>query len=147
GYVYRSILVFDESRDTMINLETGVEYTPNDRGQFESADGERLAVGWRVNVGLENFTAAFSDARYATPFFKVLVWTFVFAILSVVITFFFGLFLAVVLNDERLWFRRLMRSLLILPYAFPAFMSFLLWRGMLNKDFGFINTVLLGGAQ
>jgi len=147
GYIYRSILVFDEDTDTMTNLETGVTYTPNARGQFESADGARLAVGWRVTVGFENFTTAFSDSRYSTPFFKVLVWTFVFAILSVALTFFLGLFLAIVLNDDRLWFRRLMRSLLILPYAFPAFMSFLLWRGMLNKDYGFINNVLLGGAN
>ena len=147
GYIYRSILVFDESTDTMTNVETGMTYTPNDRGQFEAADGERLTVGWRVTVGLENFTTAFSDSRYSTPFFKVLVWTFAFAIISVVITFFLGLFLATVLNDDRLWFRRVMRSLLILPYAFPAFMSFLLWRGMLNKDYGFINNVLLGGAD
>ncbi len=147
GYVYRSVLVFDEASDSMTNLETGVTYAPNDRGQFEAPDGSRLTVGWRVNVGFENFTTAFSDSRYATPFFKVLVWTFVFAILSVVITFFVGLFLATVLNDDRLWFRRVMRSLLILPYAFPAFMSFLLWRGMLNKDYGFINNVLLGGAN
>jgi arabinogalactan oligomer/maltooligosaccharide transport system permease protein len=147
GYIYRSSLEYDEATGTMVNLETGVTYTPNDRGQFEAPDGTRLPVGWRVTVGLENFTTAFADARYATPFFKVLAWTFVFAILSVAITFFLGLFLAIVLNDERLWFRRVMRSLLILPYAFPAFMSFLLWRGMLNKDYGFINTVLLGGAQ
>jgi len=146
GFVYRSILEFDEASDTMTNVETGVTYTPNDRGQFEAADGSRLQVGWRVNVGLENFTTAFSDSRYATPFLKVLVWTFAFAILSVAITFFVGLFLATVLNDDRLWFRRVMRSLLILPYAFPAFMSFLLWRGMLNKDHGFINNVLLGGV-
>ncbi|MDQ2625110.1 MAG: ABC transporter permease subunit [Actinomycetota bacterium] len=147
GYVYRSILEFDESTDTMTNVETGVAYTPNDRGQFEAQDGSRLAVGWRVNVGLENFKAAFSDSRYSTPFVKVLVWTFVFAILSVAITFFLGLFLATVLNDDRLWFRRVMRSLLILPYAFPAFMSFLLWRGMLNTEFGFINNVFFGGAN
>src|SRR5690554_2501338 len=147
GYIYRSILVFDESTDTMTNLESGVTYTPNDRGQFEAADGSRLTVGWRVTVGFENFTTAFSDSRYSTPFFKVLVWTFVFALLSVVITFFLGLFLAIVLNDDRLWFRRVMRSLLILPYAFPAFMSFLLWRGMLNTDFGFINNVFFGGAD
>lgn len=147
GYIYRSTLEYDEAADVMVNLETGVVYYPNDRGQFEAADGSRLPVGWRVTVGFENFTTAFGDSRYATPFFKVLAWTFAFAILSVAITFFFGLFLAIVLNDDRLWFRRVMRSLLILPYAFPAFMSFLLWRGMLNKDHGFINTVLLGGAD
>jgi len=68
-------------------------------------------------------------------------------VLSVVLTFFLGLFLAIALDDVRLKGRRILRSLLILPYAFPAFMSFLLWRGMLNTKFGFINDVLLGGLH
>ena len=147
GYVYRSIMVYDEAADTLTNTDTATVYTPNDDGQFEASNGTVLPVGWRVAVGFDNFTKAFGDARYATPFFKVLAWTFVFAVLSVAITFFLGLFFAITLNDERIKGRRVLRSLLILPYAFPAFMSFLLWRGMLNKDYGFINTVLLGGAD
>jgi arabinogalactan oligomer/maltooligosaccharide transport system permease protein len=38
------------------------------------------------------------------------------------------------------------RLLLILPYAFPAFLSILVWKGMMNESFGFINQVLFGGA-
>ena len=147
GYIYRSIFVYNEDADTMTDTDSGVVYSPNDTGEFQSADGARLNVGWRANIGLENFKTAFTDERYATPFFKVLVWTFVFAVSSVVITFLVGLFFAIVLNDERLKGRRIMRALLILPYAFPAFMSFLLWRGMLNTKFGFFNQVLLGGAE
>ena len=37
--------------------------------------------------------------------------------------------------------------MLILPYAFPAFLSALVWAGMMNESFGFINQVLLGGAE
>ncbi|MGO1317321.1 MAG: ABC transporter permease subunit [Cellulomonadaceae bacterium] len=147
GYVYRSSLVYDEQADTMTDTTTGVVYTANDTGNFEADDGSMLPVGWRAVIGLDNFRTAFGDSRYADPFVKVLVWTFAFAILSVVITFFLGLFLAIVLNDERVKGRKVMRSLLILPYAFPAFMAFLLWRGMLNTRFGFINDVLLGGAS
>ncbi|WP_299273081.1 ABC transporter permease subunit [uncultured Georgenia sp.] len=146
GYVYRSVLEYDEDADTMTDRDTGVVYRPNDQGQFEAPDGSTLNVGWRVPVGFDNFTTAFADSRYAEPFLKVLVWTFAFAILSVGLTFFLGLFLAIVLNDERVRGRKLLRALLILPYAFPPFMSFLLWRGLLNTDFGFINEVLLGGA-
>lgn len=146
GFVYRSVLDYDEAADTMTNRETGVVYTPNDNGQFEAEDGSTLNVGWRVVVGFDNFTTAFGDSRYAEPFLKVLVWTFAFAILTVGLTFFLGLFFALVLNDERVRGRKVMRALLILPYAFPAIMSYLLWRGMLNTDYGFINQVLLGGA-
>ncbi|WP_199422032.1 ABC transporter permease subunit [Actinotalea solisilvae] len=147
GYVYRSSFTYDEEADRLVDASNGIEYAPNAEGQFEAPDGRTLPVGWRVTVGFDNFVTAFGDARYSTPFFKVLAWTVVFAILSVALTFFVGLFFAVVLNDDRIRFRRVLRALLILPYAFPAFMSYLLWRGMLNKDFGVINTVLLGGAD
>ena len=147
GYVYRSILTYDESADTMTNTDTGVVYSPNDVGQFEAADGSTLNVGWRVVTGLDNLKTAFGDERYSVPFVKVLIWTFVFAIVSVAGTFFIGLFFAMALNDDRLRGRKVMRSLLILPYAFPAFMSFLLWRGMLNTKYGFFNEVFFGGAD
>lgn len=147
GYVYRSSFTYDEEADRLVDSSNGIEYAPNAEGQFEAPDGRTLPVGWRVTVGFDNFVTAFGDARYSTPFFKVLAWTVVFAILSVALTFFVGLFFAVVLNDDRIRFRRVLRALLILPYAFPAFMSYLLWRGMLNRDFGVINTVLLGGAD
>lgn len=131
----------------MRNTDTGVVYSPNDRGQFESADGERLNVGWRVPVGLENFTTAFTDDRYAGPFVKVLLWTFAFAFLSVATTFLLGLFLAIVFNDARLRGRRIYRTLLILPYAFPGFLAALLFAGLLNRRFGFVNAVILGGVE
>ena len=36
---------------------------------------------------------------------------------------------------------------MILPYAIPSFLSALVWAGMMNESFGFINQVLLGGAS
>lgn len=147
AYVYRSVLEYDESRDVMTNVETGVEYTPSDRGNFVSADGEELSPGWRVFVGGENFTKMFTDSRLSGPFFQILVWTFVFAFLSVATTFALGLALALVFNDPRVRGRKFYRSLLILPYAFPGFLSALVWRGMLNERFGFINEVILQGSS
>ncbi len=147
GYVAESTLHYDEAADTMTDTTTGTVYTPNDRGQFEAEDGSKLPVGWRVFVGGENFTTAFTDSRYAGPFWKILVWTFAFAIGSVATTFLLGLFLAVVFNDTRLRGRKIYRTLLILPYAIPGFLGALLWSGMLNRRFGFINEVILGGAN
>jgi arabinogalactan oligomer/maltooligosaccharide transport system permease protein len=145
GYVYTSALVYDEAADTMTDTTTGTVYTPNDSGQFEAADGSTLAVGWRVFVGLDNFTLAFSDSRYAGPFLQVVLWTFVFAIASVGTTFLLGMFLASVMNVP-IRGRRVYRTLLILPYAIPGFVAPLLWSGLLNRSFGFVNQVLLGGA-
>ncbi|PRZ05041.1 carbohydrate ABC transporter membrane protein 1 (CUT1 family) [Isoptericola sp. CG 20/1183] len=146
GYVFTPTLVYDEAADTMTDTTTGTVYTPNDEGQFEAADGSTLQVGWRVFVGFDNFTTAFSDSRYAGPFFQVVVWTFVFAFLSVATTFLLGMFLATVFNAPHLRGRKIYRTLLILPYAIPGFVAPLLWSGLLNRSFGFVNQVLLGGA-
>jgi ABC-type sugar transport system permease subunit len=73
------------------------------------------------------------------PFFRVFLWTFAFAFLSMFTTFVMGLALAVALNDTRMKGRRLTRSLLIIPYALPSFMTALIWRGLLNQSFGPIN--------
>ena len=147
GYVYTPTLEYDEAAGTMTDTVTGTVYQPNDQGQFESADGVTLPVGWRVYVGLENFTTAFADARYADPFVRILAWTFAFAIGSVLTTFLLGMFLAITFNEPRLRGRKIYRTLLILPYAIPGFLGALLWSGLLNRRFGFINDVLLGGAQ
>lgn len=147
AYVYRSVLVYDEAADTLTNVDTGVVYTPNERGNFVSNTGEALTPGWRVAVGFENFTTAFGDTRYSGPFLKVLLWTFAFAFLSVATTFLLGLFLSLTFNHPRLRGRKIYRTLLILPYAIPGFLGALLWRGLLNERFGFFNNVLFGGAD
>jgi arabinogalactan oligomer / maltooligosaccharide transport system permease protein len=147
GYVYTSALEHDEAADTMTDTTTGTVYTPNDQGQFEAEDGSTLAVGWRVPVGFDNFATAFGDSRYAEPFLKILVWTFVFAVGSVATTFLLGLFLAITFDDARMRGRRFYRTLMILPYAIPGFLAALLWSGLLNTRFGFVNDVLLGGAE
>ncbi len=147
AFVFRSILTFDPAADTITNSKTKVVYTASDHGNFTAPDGSVLQPGWKVGVGFENFTDVLSDRSVRGPFLGVLVWTFVFAILTVLGTFVIGLFLALVLNDNRMRGRRVYRSLLLLPYAFPAFLSALVWSGLLNRDFGWINQVLLGGAQ
>lgn len=43
--------------------------------------------------------------------------------------------------------RKYYRVLMILPYAIPSFLSALIWAGMMNESFGFINQVLFGGAS
>ncbi|MBT0994775.1 ABC transporter permease subunit [Cellulomonas sp. DKR-3] len=147
AYVYESVLEYDAAADTMTDTSTGVVYTPDDHGSFRADDGTALTPGWKVTVGFENFTRAFTDERLRGPFVEVFLWTFAFALLSVLTTFVLGLFLAVVFNDPRVRGRKVLRSLLILPYAFPAFLSALVWKGMLNESSGFVNEVLLRGAD
>lgn len=148
AFPFRSYLVFDEAADTMVNTQTGEVFFANSEGQFESElDGSTLQTGWRVNVGFRNYLTAFGDSRYLTPFFRILAWTIAFALLSVITTFLLGLFFAITFNDSRMRGRKIYRILMIFPYAIPGFLAALIWRGLLNRSFGFINQVLLGGAQ
>ncbi|GIG27507.1 ABC transporter permease subunit [Cellulomonas marina] len=143
-----SPLVYDEATDTITNTETGVEYTPQrnqngDRSYFTAEDGTRLSdQSWGENVGFANYVRAFTDPAISRDFVGILVWTLVFAVGSVGSTFALGLFLATVLNDPRMRFQRLYRSLLLLPYAIPGFISLLIWSGFWNRDFGLVNDLL-----
>ncbi|MGM0384919.1 MAG: ABC transporter permease subunit [Actinomycetota bacterium] len=147
AYVARSTLAYDEALDTFTNDEGKVFRADPGRGVFVAEDGEELVPGWRVLVGFDNFATMFTDSRLSGPFFQILVWTFAFAILSVATTFALGLFIAVIFDDPVVKGRRFYRAMFILPYAFPGFLAALVWKGMLNREFGIINQTLLGGAD
>lgn len=148
GAIYRSTMVWDEDAQTMTNVDTGVVYTADQTtGSFVAEDGSTLNVGWHVVVGFDNFLKAFTDKNYSESLLKVTAWTFGFAILTVLSSFFVGLVLAIIFNDDRIRGRKVWRTLFILPYAFPAFMSALLWKGMLNPTYGVINNWFFAGAN
>lgn len=147
GYLYVSTLEYDPVADTMTDTETGTVYSNTGEGAYTSESGEQLLPGWQVFVGFDNFVRALTDASIRGPLIAVTLWTFVFATISVASTFFLGLLLALVFNHKGMRFRNGYRIMMILPYAFPAFLSALIWAGMLNESFGFINQVLLGGAE
>ncbi|MCW2166345.1 carbohydrate ABC transporter membrane protein 1, CUT1 family [Microbacterium hydrothermale] len=147
AFVYTSALQYDETADTFTRTDTGTVYTDDGEGTFRNADGQQLTPGWQVPVGFDNFAQAFTNDQLRDPLLRVIVWTFAFAFLSVATTFALGLFLAIVFNHPRVRGKKIYRAVLILPYAFPAFLSGLVWAGMLNPEFGFFNQVLFGGAQ
>ena len=147
AYLFKSSLEYDSVADTMTDVETGIVYADTGEGAFTAQDGTQLLPGWKINVGFDNFARAFGEESIRGPLISVTIWTFVFAVVSVATTFFLGLFLAIVFNDKRMRGRKWYRVAMIMPYAFPAFLSALVWAGMLSESFGFINQVLLGGAS
>jgi ABC-type sugar transport system permease subunit len=132
----RSTRVYDPDTDTITDTETGVVYTAQE-GQFVSADGEGLLPGFTTSVGFDNYREVLTGTEFRGAFPRVLAWTVAFSLLSVVTTFALGLGLAMVFNDRRMRGRKLYRSLLIIPYAMPAFMMALVFRGLFNRTFGF----------
>ena len=129
---------YDPATDTLIDVATDTTYTV-EGGYFTDADGGRLLPGWRANVGTDNYERLFNDEGTRTAFLRVFVWTILFSLFSVLLSFGLGLLLALVFNDVRMKGRRLYRSLIIIPYAIPSFMTALVWKGMLNQQFGVIN--------
>ena len=147
AYVNRPLLTWDETADTLTDTRDDTVYSADQaRGFYVSEDGDELTPGWRVGVGATNYERVFTDDRLAGPLLSVTVWSFAFALLSVVSTFLLGVLLALAFDNPRMRGRRVYRSLLLLPYAAPSFMSMLLWAGFLNPSFGYVNQVLLGGA-
>ncbi|MBS3810495.1 MAG: maltose ABC transporter permease MalF [Halanaerobiales bacterium] len=139
--LYRQQYKYVKAEDKIIDLKNNISYLSKE-GSFTSPEGETLLPGYRANLGWENYLTLFTDSRVSGPFLRVFIWTFEWAILSVLTTFVLGLFLAILLNDKTLKFRKFYRVILILPYALPAFISVLIWRGLLNTEVGVINQIL-----
>jgi arabinogalactan oligomer/maltooligosaccharide transport system permease protein len=143
AYVGRTAVTYDHATDTLTDSRTRLTYHSKD-GYFVATDGSgrRFDTGWKVNVGLANFREVFDNADIRGPLVRIFFWTVAFALLTVATTFALGLALAITLDHPQLRGRRLYRSLLLLPYALPAFISLLVWQSMYNKDFGLINHLL-----
>lgn len=135
-------LVYDEQADTFTNIENGTVFSDNKEGSYVSPAGEAIEPGWKTYVGFDNFSTIVTDPLVREPFVRVFIWTFAYAFLSVGIQFVLGLFLAIALNKPGLKLLRLQRALLVLPFAVPAFLAVLVWRGLLNDEFGVINQAL-----
>ena len=132
-----------EADGRLVSSVDGTVLTPDhERGFYVDGDGRTRAPGWRTFVGLENFERIFTSEGIRAPLFGIFVWTVTFALLSTVLVFAVGVALATLLQWEHLAFRGLYRLLLILPYAVPAFISILVFRGLFNQNFGEINLIL-----
>ena len=144
-------LIWNEEEKSFLRVTDGVVFNEAEDGYFRAGgdpDGEKVSdIGWRVEIGFKNFEKIFTDEGLRQPLLKIISWTFVFAGLSVLTTFVAGLAIALLFNDDRMRGKRIYRALMILPYAFPAFLSAYVWRGLLDTDNGFVNDVILGGAE
>jgi arabinogalactan oligomer / maltooligosaccharide transport system permease protein len=113
---------------------------------FTNISGNASMVDTFDWVGLRNFFALFNfasglGASFGQAFWRVLGWTIVWAIFSTFTVFFGGFFQALVLNSEKVVFRKLWRTILILPWAIPALLSQMVFSVMF-KEFGFVNALL-----
>jgi maltose/maltodextrin transport system permease protein len=131
------------SDGSLVNTQDGSALRPNFRtGFYETASGEQVQPGFKVNIGWDNYRRIFTEDKFRGPFLRIFAWTVGFALLSVLLSCSLGMFLAVLLNWEALRFRSVYRLLLFLPYAVPGFISILVWKGLFNSSTGEINQIL-----
>ena len=127
--------LFDTQRQEILTAN-------HELGVFQRPDGEAIAPGFKVYVGLDNFTRVITDENIRNPFLQIFVWTITFAAVTVVFVMAIGLVLANLMQWKPLKGKKAYRLLLILPYAVPAFISILMFKGLFNQNFGEINMVL-----
>ena len=94
-------------------------------------------------VGIRNFLDIFRMPVWSSTFFSIFGWTFIWAVLATLSCYFAGLFQAVIINNKRVRFKKIWRGILILPWAIPGMVSLLVFRTMLNGQFGPISQFLL----
>jgi ABC-type sugar transport system permease subunit len=133
--------VYDPEQDVIVDQVSGKVYRPVE-GTFTADDGDQLRPGYQVVIGLKNFQRLVTSPALRGPFIQVFIWTILFAFFSVLTTFALGLFLAIAFNAPDMPMRKLSRSILLIPYAIPAFISVPIWVGMLNPHLGVISTNL-----
>ena len=99
-------------------------------------------------VGIENYVRALGkiDSGFLAALWTTILWTAANMLLDVAVSY----VLAVGLNVEGMRAKRVYKTLLIFPWAMPAYVSVLVWRvGMFNTEFGLLNKLLvaLGGTK
>ena len=143
------LYTLQDDDETLINNETGEVLKPNmEEGFYQPVDangeftGNTISPGFVVNIGTHNFERVWKDDGIKEPFISIFIWTVIFSVCTVAFTLVIGLVLANIVQWEELKGRSIYRVLLILPYAVPAFISILIFKGLFNQSFGEINMVL-----
>ncbi|MCD7034923.1 sugar ABC transporter permease [Metabacillus sp. GX 13764] len=97
-------------------------------------------VDW---VGIQNFIDIFKIDIWRQTFFGVLAWTIVWTVGATTLQVAVGIFLAILVNQKDLKGKAIIRTVFILPWAVPSFVSILIFAGMFNESFGAINNQIL----
>jgi arabinogalactan oligomer/maltooligosaccharide transport system permease protein len=142
AYEGKASITYDAANDQLVSDEGQVYPNKSVNGSecFVAPDGKCFqGKSWLQQVGLKNYSRLLTDSGIRSQFFAAFVWTLIFSLSSVVLTFLVGFFLALTLNDDRIRGKKGWRAFLLLPYAIPGMISLLIWSQFFNKDFGLVN--------
>ena len=94
-------------------------------------------------VGFKTFANIFTVDIWRSTFFDVLGWTVVWTLLASTLQITIGVFLAILVNQKDLKLKRFIRTMFVLPWAVPGFVTILVFASMFNDSFGAINNDIL----
>ena len=94
-------------------------------------------------VGLETFAKIFTVDIWRSTFFGVMGWTIVWTLVASTLQVAIGVFLAIVVHQKEVRFKKFFRTILVLPWAVPGFVTILVFAGLFNDSFGAVNNVIL----
>ncbi|SEP08092.1 arabinogalactan oligomer / maltooligosaccharide transport system permease protein [Paenibacillus sophorae] len=96
-------------------------------------------INWH---GLETFRDIFRLRVWSETFYGVTLWTLLWAVASTLTCFAAGFVIALAVQQKDIRFKKFWRTIFILPYAIPLFVSTLILRNVFNGQFGPVNDYL-----
>lgn len=92
-------------------------------------------------VGFTNFTKIVTDPGWLGIFGQVVAWTFLYAFMASVTCYIFGMIQALIIESKYVKFKKIWRSIMIIPWAVPSMVSLMVFKNVFNKD-GLANQLL-----
>lgn len=94
-------------------------------------------------VGFDNFIQLATLSEWRATFFSVLSWTLTWTFVATTLQIMLAMFLAILTNDKRIKGKKLIRTVLILPWAVPSFVTIITFSALFNDNFGAINNDII----
>lgn len=91
-------------------------------------------------VGLQQYVKILGSIH--SDFFVVLLNTIIFTVVNMILQLILSFSLAMLLNIDGLKGKGIYRTILILPWAIPGYITTIVWKNLFNYNFGAINLIL-----
>lgn len=96
-------------------------------------------ISWE---GTANFAKLFTDPRMSAAFKDTLIWTIIWTFGATILTIVLGTLIALITNNKHVKGKKLFRTIYLLPWAVPAFLTILIFQIFFSKV-GTMNTIVM----
>ena len=111
-------------------------------GIYKSFFNENLLISLEPTfIGVDNFSDLFRDHMFLNALGRSIFWTLIILVFEML----FGMFFAVLLNGD-LFYKKLFRCLVLIPWVIPNAIAGIIWKWFLNESYGLLNYLLRGAG-